>query len=207
MAPRKSSYYQSRYRARLREQGFVKREIWIPPDYSKTLRDCETALRAGVLPIIPKTGTERQMSQDENWTTQSLYEALAQSEPGKEGTIEAELIEGTDPGILIIMKEFGDLPLLMSVSGSQIIIDTLLWPVDDVDDSAAFNTMILKTHKLFPLSTFGIRSGVDGRDYYEMFGSLSAGSVLESVIFEFETLADNAIQAAEAYRSELQSVA
>jgi len=147
------------------------------------------------------------MSQDENWTTQSLYEALAQSEPGKEGTIEAELIEGTDPGILIIMKEFGDLPLLMSVSGSQIIIDTLLWPVDDVDDSAAFNTMILKTHKLFPLSTFGIRSGVDGRDYYEMFGSLSAGSVLESVIFEFETLADNAIQAAEAYRSELQSVA
>ncbi len=147
------------------------------------------------------------MSQDENWTTQSLYEALVQSEPGKEGLIEIELIEGADPGILIIMKEFGDLPLLMSVSGSQIIVDSLLWPVDDVDDSAAFNTMILKTHKLFPLSTFGIRSGADGRDYYEMFGSLSASSVLESVIFEFETLADNAIQAAEAYRSELKNVA
>jgi uncharacterized protein len=207
MAPRKSSYYQSRYRARLREQGFVKREIWIPPDYTKILRDCETALRAGVMPIIPKTATERQMSQDENWTTQSLYDALVQSEPVKEGLIEIELIDGADPGILIIMKEFGDLPLLMSVSGSQIIVDSLLWPVDDVDDSAAFNTMILKTHKLFPLSTFGIRSGADGRDYYEMFGSLSAGSVLESVIFEFETLADNAIQAAEAYRSELKNVA
>jgi uncharacterized protein YjfI (DUF2170 family) len=207
MAPRKSSYYQSRYRARLKELGYVKREIWIPADFTKVLRDCETALRAGVMPIIPKTGTERQMSQDENWTTQSLYEALVQSEPGKEGLIEIELIEGADPGILIIMKEFGDLPLLMSVSGSQIIVDSLLWPVDDVDDSATFNTMILKTHKLFPLSTFGIRSGADGRDYYEMFGSLSASSVLESVIFEFETLADNAIQAAEAYRSELKNVA
>ena len=147
------------------------------------------------------------MSQDENWTTQSLHGALAQSEPANEKAIEVELIEGADPGILITMREFGDLPLLMSVSGSQIIVDTLLWPVDDVDDSAAFNTMILKTHKLFPLSTFGIRSGADGRDYYEMFGSLSAGSVIESVIFELETLADNAMQAAEAYQSDLKNVA
>ena len=147
------------------------------------------------------------MSQEENWTTQSLCEALAQSEPVTEGAIDVELIEGADPGILITMNEFGDLPLLMSVSGSQIIVDTLLWPVEDVDDSATFNTMILKSHKLFPLSTFGIRSGPDGREYYELFGSLSAGSILESVIFEFETLADNALQAAEVYQSELKNVA
>ncbi len=147
------------------------------------------------------------MSQEENWTTQSLCEALAQSEAVTEGAIDVELIEGADPGILITMNEFGDLPLLMSVSGSQIIVDTLLWPVEDVDDSATFNTMILKSHKLFPLSTFGIRSGPDGREYYELFGSLSAGSILESVIFEFETLADNALQAAEVYQSELKNVA
>ena len=207
MASKKSSYYQSRYRARLREQGYVKREIWIPPDYTKALKDCETALRTGVIPIIYKTGTERQMSQDENWTTQSLFEALGQSEPAKDGAFEVELVEGADPGILITMSEFGDLPLLMSVSGSQIIVDTLLWPVDDVDDTAELNNLILKTHKLFPLSTFGIRSGLDGQDYYEMFGSLSAGSILESIIFEIETLADNAIQAAEAYHADLKNVA
>jgi uncharacterized protein YjfI (DUF2170 family) len=67
--------------------------------------------------------------------------------------------------------------------------------------------MILKTHKLFPLSTFGIQTGPDGKDYYEMFGSLSAGSILESIIFEIETLADNAMQAADAYQSDLQNVA
>lgn len=207
MASKKPAYYQSKYRERLRERGYVKREVWIPPDNTKILKDCETALRAGVMPIIPRTCTERKMSQDENWTTGSLLEALKQSEPVTAGDIEVGLVEGTDPGILITMKEFGDLPLLMSVSGSQIIVDTLLWPVEEVDDSAAFNEMILKTHKLFPLSTFGIVAGLDGRDYYEMFGSLSAGSILETVIFEIETLADNAMQAAEAYQSDLKNVA
>ena len=207
MATKKPAYYQSKYRDRLREKGYVKREIWIPPDYTKVLKDCEAALRAGVMPIIPRIGTERKMSQDENWTTESLLAALRQSEPVIAGDIAAELVEGADPGILLIMKEFGDLQLLMSVSGSQIIVDTQLWAVEEVGDSAAFNEMILKTHKLFPLSTFGIAVGPDGRDYYEMFGSLSAGSILDSVVFEIETLADNALQAAEAYQSDLKNVA
>ena len=159
------------------------------------------------MPIVPQTVTERKMSEDGNWTTETLYEALARSEPAGEGAIELELVEGADPGILLTMTEFGDLPLLMSVSGSQILVDTLLWPVEKVDDAAAFNEMILKTHKLLPLSIIGIRPGPDGRDYYEMFGSLSAGSILESVLFEIETLADNAMQAAEAYQSDLKDVA
>jgi uncharacterized protein len=207
MAPKKSSYYQSRYRARLRERGFVKREIWIPPEFVKALDDCQKALRAGIIPFIPKTVTERTMSQDENWTTEALCAALAQSAPALAGDIAVELVDGADPGILVTMMEFGDLPLLMSVSGGQILVDTLLWPVDDVADPAEFNAMILKTHKLVPLSTFGIRNGPDGKDYYELFGSLSAGSILESVIFEIETLAANAMQVAEAYQAELKSVA
>ncbi len=204
---RKSSYYQSRYRARLRAKGYVKREIWIPPEYTKILKDCETALRVGNLPLLPKSPTGGAMSNDENWTTESLCRALAQSESARDGEINVEMVAGTDPGILITMVEFGDLPLLMSVSGSQILAETLLWPVDDVKDTAAFNNMILKTHKVLPLSTFGIRQGPDGKEYYEMFGSLSAGSLLESVLFEIETLADNAMQAAEAYQTELNAVA
>ena len=207
MVARKPSYYQSRYRARLREKGYVKREVWIPPEYTKDLKACEMALRAGVRPIVPKIVTEKKMNEDGNWSTEALYQALAQSKPADEGVIEVELVEGTDPGILITMREFGDLPLLMSVSGSQVLVDTLLWPVGEVDDPAAFNELILKTHKLLPLSTFGIRQGPDGKDYYEMFGSLSAGSILESIQFEIETLADNAMQAAAAYQSDFKEVA
>ena len=147
------------------------------------------------------------MNQINNWDTETLFEALSQSEQAAEGAFELEMIEGADPGILLTMTEFGDLPIVMSVSGSQIIVDTLLWPVGEVEDSAEFNAMILKTHKLFPLSTFGITRGPNDQDYYEMFGSLSSGSILESIIFEIETLADNAMQAAEAYQSELKDAA
>jgi len=209
--PMKSSYYQSRYRARLREKGYVKREVWIPREYTKILKDCETALRVGILPVISKAASpnvpESKMSKDENWTTETLHQALAQCEAAAEGAIGVELIAGSEAGILITMAEFGDLPLLMSVAGSQILVETLLWPVDEVKNAAAFNELILKTHKLLPLSTFGIRQGPDGKDYYEMFGSLSAGSILESVLFEIETLADNAMQAAEAYQTDLKDVA
>ena len=207
MAKKKSSYYQSKYRDRLREQGFVKRDIWIPPEHTRLLKECEAALRSGILPILPKHDMEGLMSRDENWTTESLLEALAASASAQDGRFDVELIEGTDPGLLLTMNDFGDLPLLMSVSGSQIIVDTLLWPVDEVGNTAALNMMILRTHKLFPLSTFGIQTGPDGRDYYEMFGSLSSGSQLESIILEIETLADNAMQAAQDYLAELKNVA
>lgn len=165
------------------------------------------ALRSGVMPVVPRIATEKTMSEDGSWTTKTLYEALVDSAPSKEDSIVVEMVEGADPGILVIMTEFGDLPLLMSVSGSQILVDTLLWPVEDVADPAAFNDLILRTHKLLPLSTFGIRRAHEGKDYYEMFGSLSAGSILESILFEIETLADNAMQAADAYKSDLQNVA
>ena len=207
MATRTSAYYQSRYRARLKKSGLVKREVWIPAEHAKTLKQCEEALRRGIEPIIPKAKRKTSMSQDEPWTTESLLEALQESEPARDGDIDVELVEGSEPGIHLIMKEFGDLPLFMSVSGGQIIVDTLLWPLDDVADHAAFNDMALRSHKYFPLSTFGISRGPDGRDYYEMFGALSAGSILDSVLFEIETLADNVLQAVEACQNELKKTA
>ena len=199
MTAKKSSFYQARYRERLKEKGFVKREVWIPPEMSALLKVCEEALREGVEPIIPKKRGYRSMSQDEMWTTESLFTALTASEPCEKGEFQVELVEGADPGILVTMTEFGDLPVFMSVSGGQIVADSLLWAVEDVAEQAAFNAMLLRSHKLMPLSTFGVTPGPDGKDYYEIFGALSAGSKLESVLEELETLADNALQAVEAF--------
>ena len=207
MATKTSSYYQSRYRDRLRQEGLVKREVWIPPESTKVIKDCEMALRNGITPIVPRVERKKRMSRQDNWTTLSLLEALKECEPVKESEIEVELVEGADPSLLVTMKEFGDLPIYVSISGSQIIVDTLLWPVAAVKDTAAFNMMLLRTHKLFPLSTFGITSGPDGKEYYEIFGSLSSGSIFESVLFEIETLADTAIQAVEAYHTDLNRAA
>jgi len=166
------------------------------------LKLCEEALRDGRTPEFNQSRKAPPMTQNPMWTTDSLMRALQESEPARNGEMDVTLIYGTEPGIVLTMNEFGDLPLYMSVAGSQIIVDTLLWPVDEIRDRNALNDQLLRMHKFMPLSTFGITQGPDGRDYYEIFGALSAGSKLESILFEIEMLADNALQSVEAYAAE-----
>jgi uncharacterized protein YjfI (DUF2170 family) len=137
----------------------------------------------------------------ETWTTDSLHLALSGTEPVKSGTICIDLVRGTSDGIAVTMVEFGDLTIVMSVGAEQILAQVLLWPLASLKDPAAFADMALRTHKLMPLSTFGITKGPDGSDYYELFGALSASSKLDNVVLELETLADNAIEAAQAYEA------
>ena len=55
--------------------------------------------------------------------------------------------------------------------------------------------MVLATHKLVPLSTFGIVT-IDGEEWYELFGSLSAHSSEHAMVEEVAVLAANAVDAA-----------
>ena len=87
------------------------------------------------------------------------------------------------------------------------IVEALLWPAADVKDAAAFNEEVLRTHKLFPLSSIGLEKMGDGRDCYTMFGALSSSSTLSDVVFEIELLADNVIKATEAYEGFLKTSA
>ncbi len=137
--------------------------------------------------------------QSDTWTTESLFMALEGTEAATSGIIRFELVRGADDSIAATMVEFGDLSIVMSVGTEQLLAQVLLWPVDSLKDPAAFATTALRTHKLMPLSTFGITTGPDGVDYYELFGALSASSKLGNVVLELETLADNAIEAVEAY--------
>jgi len=133
------------------------------------------------------------------WTTESLFQALQATEAAASGAIRFELIHGADDSIAASMSDFGDLSVILSVGAEQILAQVLLWPVSALKDPPAFAETALRTHKLMPLSTFGIAKGPDGQDYYELFGALSAASKLENIVLELETLADNAIDAAEAY--------
>lgn len=110
----------------------------------------------------------------DTWTTESLYRALEGTEAATSGAIRFELIRGADDSIAATMVEFGDLGIVMNVGAEQILAQVLLWQVGDLKEP-------------------------DGDDYYELFGALSAASKLENIVLELETLADNAIEAAEAY--------
>ena len=114
------------------------------------------------------------------WTTAALYEALIASELNLEGKI--ELNDGMEPNISVQLTEFGDLPV-------QIL--------------ARFNVLALKLNPVNALSNIGLITLAPGRDLYIMFGELSASSDLAHVIEEIRVLADNTIEAAEAFADQL----
>ncbi|MAZ89243.1 MAG: hypothetical protein CL693_16560 [Cellvibrionaceae bacterium] len=204
MNTKSSAHYQREYRKRLREQGLVKKEVWILPENAKQLSVLEKQLR--VPEGVNRSNGEIAMTDKINaWTTVSLYEALKEADLFSGGQATIELIDGVEPALHVVMGEYGDLPLFLTVSGEQIIVESVLWSVAEVKDVAGFNEAVLRTHKYFPLSTISLDSmGADG-DYYLMFGALSSTSILHNVVFEIEVLASNVIQATEAY-SEFLSI-
>ncbi|KQU55765.1 hypothetical protein ASG67_06495 [Sphingomonas sp. Leaf339] len=133
------------------------------------------------------------------WTVADLAAAL--STPDLADTLTAESVGPVDPVLHVRMHHHGDLAIFVSCSGEQIVVSTLLWPVDEQPDADAFNRFLLKAQKLVPLSNFAITE-IDGRDYYELIGELSIESSLRLILLELTVLADNALSAAADLRAE-----
>lgn len=221
MKAKSSAHYQREYRKRLREQGLVKKEVWIRPEHAKLLLAYEKKLRVRDLDSSVRNeiqvGVSRMTSGSEvnveaggemkAWTTTSLLEALRGESLFESGQAKLELIDGVEPALLVEMNEYGDLPIFLTVSGEQIIVEAVLWSLDEVQEVAAFNDAILRTHKYFPLSTISLDKVGEEGDYYQMFGALSSTSLLSNVVFEIEVLASNVIQATEAYGEYLKTSA
>lgn len=91
----------------------------------------------------------------------------------------------------------------LSVCGSQVTVETLLFPADSVKDTAALNEYVLRTHKLVPLTAVHTTE-LDGNLFYSAFGALSSDSKLESVVVEVETLFSNVADLLEAYADFLE---
>ncbi|MCP5206342.1 MAG: YjfI family protein [Hahellaceae bacterium] len=213
MDKKTSAHYQREFRRRLREQGLVKKEVWIRPENARLLSRAEKQLRlpgggskevmGGVM--VSEASAKNVSGNASEWTTRTLYKALKAESYFINGTAAIELIEGAEPSLHIVMREFGDLPVFATVAGEQIIVESVLWPQAEVNDVAGFNEAVLRTHKYFPLSTISLDRMEDGSDYYHMFGALSAASSIADVVLEVEVLATNVIQATEAYGEFLKS--
>jgi hypothetical protein len=202
MNAKSSAHYQREYRKRLREQGLVKKEIWIRPERSIELAELEKILRRTDDPPESGPGTTGGMAMNNDsqvWTTMTLHDALREQTPVQNGQISVQLIDGVEPSLQLDMHEYGELPVFITVYGEQIIVEAMLWPLTDISDPQRFNDTVLRTHKYFPLSTISLDTLADGKSYYHMFGALSATSWMTNVLLEVETLARNVIQATEAY--------
>lgn len=102
----------------------------------------------------------------------------------------------------LIIKNEDQIEAYLAVAGEQILVEVLLFAQQQVKDANALNDFVLRTHKMFPLSTIGIND-IDGESYYVAFGSLSSQSKAESVVIEVATLFRNVEAFIELYQDHL----
>ena len=188
-----SAHYQREYRRRLREQGLVKKEIWIRPEQADRARAFEKALREDPDGAAGAVGPRRAP-----WTTRALHGELLGVALVKDGHASCELIDGGEPTLVLSMHEYGDLPVFVVVAGDQIVVEAVLWRRADVTDPRAFDEAALRTHKYFPLSTLCLEPRAD-EDHYLMFGALDASAAAADILRHVDALASNVIDATEAY--------
>ncbi|HYE45341.1 MAG TPA: DUF2170 family protein [Caulobacter sp.] len=198
------------WREARKRAGFVKLEIWAPKacreDILSAARSIVVDSTRGPVPAGSAPREARPMDQviDTAWTIHALKRELDASGLVREGEMKFQVIEGADPVLLVTMCEYGDLPIYVSAGPLQIVVSVVLWPVDEQEDQAEFNLFLLKAQKLVPLSNFGVTT-IEGRDYYELFGEISAKTSLQTIIIELRTLAENAIDAASDLRSSFKA--
>lgn len=191
------------WREARRNAGFVKIEVWAPavckPDILSAVQAIVVESARGPAlktnPNPPKGHKHMDSVIDTAWTIHTLRDGLVESALVREDEMTVTVVEGVEPVLLVVMHEFGDLPIYVSGGSLQLVVSTLLWACDEQNDRAAFNEFLLKAQKIVPLSNFGITT-VDGRDYYELMGEISSKTTLQTLVIELRTLADNAIAAA-----------
>ncbi|WP_313302589.1 YjfI family protein [Diaphorobacter sp.] len=204
METKTSAHYQRMHRQRLREQGLVKKEVWILPEYGTVLQRLERQMRTpnadlGSLATRGKEGDmETSGTQHSYWNVRSLAADLQQSSLARDGRLIVEVLEGADASLLVTLPDFGDLPVHLALSGDQLVLESYLWSADDVADRAVLNEQILRLQKLFPFSSIALQPLGQGGEGYVMFTALRASATSDDILCEVLALADNVIQATEA---------
>ncbi len=193
----------------LHSKGLGRVELWVPSQHIPLMHFVASRLRdhavitisPGQLNTDPFPGKQymelyEMEAVSSPWNIFSLKEALERSEDLLDGEFELTINEGAEAVLEVIVEAAGGTRLFVAINGEQVITSTVLWPRDAIDDPAAFEAMMLRSHKnLLPLCALSI-DRVGDREYYELFGSMSARSSLHSVITEMRTLANNAIELA-----------
>ena len=202
MEEKTSAYYQRLHRQRLREQGLVKKEVWILPEHGAALHRLEKLMRlpkapAGSLTLHDKE-EDMETGSHSYWNVRSLAADLKTSALAQDGKLLVEVLEGADASVLATLPDFGDLPVHLALSGDQLVIEAFLWPADQVRDRAGLNEQMLRLQKLFPFTTMALEPLAHGGEGYVMFAAMRASSSEDDIICEILTLADSVIQATEA---------
>ena len=110
-------------------------------------------------------------------------------------------IKGEHEVLQVLVSDWEDLPVYMTVTDTQILCITYLCRKEEIqeDQIASLNALLLELNVSVPLSSFSI---VD--DYYVIFGALATSSSDADICKELVTLAPNAYDALEAIETYLK---
>lgn len=202
---------QARFRERLKNRGLKTITLNVLPLYHPLLKALEKRMQRDntppslliaeidstmSTPLAQPMSAASAVAPTAAWTARPLFEAL-QPYLTRYG-MAAELIDGADPTIHIVVDDDGEMDVTMAVSGDQIFVSVPLVTVGDVADVPGLNDACLRMNPINPLSNLGIVRQADGEDVYIVFGELSSRSPVLNVLEEIRVLADNALDAAEA---------
>ncbi len=209
--PSPEAQRQARFRERLKSRGLKTITLNVLPLYHPLLKALEKRMQRDntppslliaeidstmSTPLAQPMSAASAVAPTAAWTARPLFEAL-QPYLTRYG-MAAELIDGADPTINIVVDDDGDMDVTMAVSGDQIFVSVPLVTVGDVADVPGLNDACLRMNPINPLSNLGIVRQADGEDVYIVFGELSSRSPVLNVLEEIRVLADNALDAAEA---------
>lgn len=206
-APLTQGERSGRRRDRLKALGLKRVEVWVAPKDEPLVQFVADRIRNGsVITSSPpaaapraddplkKSETAEMTTVSTPWTAQTLKAAIESSEDLLPGEFTCETLG--DNALEVTVEAAGDMKLYVGITGEQIVTTTVLWARDDQENPEGFESTMLRNHKeLLPLCALGIKD-INGKEYYELFGSMSSRSVLTSVITEFRTIANNAIEMA-----------
>lgn len=189
---------QQAFRARMRQEGLVPVQVYVLPMHKPTLRAVELAARHPVLPdsLIHLT-QEHLAAMTIAWTPEHLRLALLDHLDTAKWS---PRLDAPQAPLLVSLPEYGDLPVMVAISGNQILVSADLFPVDAVKDRAAANDLALRLGLHSSLSAIGIQRHGD-QDVYIAYGQLSALSSYDAIREEIDLLGHNTLEFAHAFKA------
>lgn len=114
----------------------------------------------------------------------------------KEGlAIRAEVVDVGDEIIKIEVEEREEFPIMLDIDDDQITAIVNLWSQHEIKEGAEAEMMsvMLSMNVALPLSAFAKTEGI-----YQLFGAMSANTVMENIVEEINVLSDNTLEVLDA---------
>ena len=107
-------------------------------------------------------------------------------------TFDVQLIPGEVEVLQVVVGEFNELPVYVSMTDSQLLCIVYLWTESDVKPETRVEMLetMLEVNIPMPLSSF---SKID--EHYAVFGAMSLNSSFDEIVHEVVVLAENAVDA------------